>query len=324
VLADEKAGHPDRLPCPVVNVSGGCDGAASRACAPVIRFSRATSHKTTYNGASSATKGWTVSVLPDSYRDRFDGIGRLYGAEALERFAAAHVAVIGLGGVGSWAVEALARSGIGKLTLIDLDDICVSNSNRQLHTLASTVGQSKTATMAARARDIAPGIEVREVEDFITTDNIPEYIGDDLDYVIDAIDSVISKAALIAYCKRHRIRLITIGGAGGQIDPTQVAVRDLAKVQGDPLLAKVRNELRRKHGFSRNPRRKFGVEAVFSTEQLIYPWADGSVCHARPPEQGPQKLDCEGGFGAASFVTGTFAFVAVSRVLQRLARQASS
>ncbi len=261
-------------------------------------------------------------MLSESYWHRFSGIARLYGREVMSHFYQAHVMVIGLGGVGTWAAEALARSGIGHLSLVDLDDICVSNSNRQLHTLASTIGRSKTQVMADRLRDINPELEVRCVEDFISTDNIPEIVTKQIDVVVDAIDSVISKAALIAWCKRRKIKIIVCGGAGGQIDPLAVNVKDLAKVQGDPLLAKVRHELRRNYGFSRNPKRKFSIEAVFSTEQLIYPWADGRVCRSRPPENGPQKLDCSDGFGAASFVTGTFGFVAAARALHYLANRA--
>lgn len=261
------------------------------------------------------------------YQQRFAGIGRLYGVNALEAFNQAHVCVIGIGGVGSWAAEALARSGIGQLTLIDLDDICISNTNRQLHALQSTIGQDKVAVMAARIRDINPDCQVNQVDDFIGTDNMAELLNSGFSYVVDCIDAVKAKTALIAYCKRNKIPLVTIGGAGGQLDPTQIQLSDLSQTVYDPLLAKVRNNLRRDHNYSRNPKRRFGIDAVYSTEQLKYPKADGSVCQAKPEvSEGSSgmRLDCSGGFGAVTVVTASFAFVAVSRVLKKLADKANA
>ncbi|PIP81007.1 MAG: tRNA cyclic N6-threonylcarbamoyladenosine(37) synthase TcdA [Gammaproteobacteria bacterium CG22_combo_CG10-13_8_21_14_all_40_8] len=256
-------------------------------------------------------------MLEPSYINRFNGVAKLYGQAALETYATSHVAVVGIGGVGSWVAEGLARSGIGQITLIDLDDICVSNTNRQIHTLADNIGQSKVAVMAARLRLINPDLIVNEVEDFIDLDNIPTYIQSHLNYVVDAIDSVISKSALIAYCRRHKIPIITIGGAGGQINPGQIRVKDLSRADIDPLLAKVRNELRRKYHFPRNVKRRFYVEAVYSEEQIIYPWPNGELRFARP-KQSVTKLDCADGLGAISFVTGSFAFFAVAQVLKHL------
>lgn len=261
------------------------------------------------------------------YLQRFAGIGRLYGLAALQAFEQTHVCVIGVGGVGSWAAEALARSGIGHITLIDLDDVCISNTNRQLHALQSTIGQDKVAVMAARIRDINPACQVYQVEDFVSSDNLRELLSTEFSYVIDCIDSVKAKTALIVHCKRHKIPLVTIGGAGGQLDPTQIQLADLSQTVYDPLLAKVRNNLRREHNYSRNPKRRFGIDAVYSTEQLKYPKADGSVCQAKPQasEAGQgMRLDCSGGFGAVSVVTASFAFVAVSRVLKKLADKANS
>ncbi|MDX3775185.1 tRNA cyclic N6-threonylcarbamoyladenosine(37) synthase TcdA [Chromatiaceae bacterium AAb-1] len=252
------------------------------------------------------------------YELRFAGIGRLYGPAALDIFRHAHVAVIGIGGVGSWAAEALARSGIGEITLIDLDDVCVSNINRQLHALSSTVGQDKVAVMAERLRQINPDCTVHQVADFIATDNMAQLLGGNIDYVLDAIDSVKAKVALIAYCKRHKIPLITTGGAGGQLDPTRIELADLTQAYNDPLLAKVRNALRRDHQFSRNPKRRFGVDCVFSTEQLRYPQADGTVCQQKPQGEGSMRLDCSGGFGAATVVTASFGLAAVSKLLVKL------
>ncbi|HBS42399.1 MAG TPA: tRNA cyclic N6-threonylcarbamoyladenosine(37) synthase TcdA [Oceanospirillales bacterium] len=261
--------------------------------------------------------------LTSAYLDRFAGIGRLYGAAGLERLHAAHVCVIGIGGVGSWAAEALARSGIGRITLIDMDDICVSNTNRQIHTLGSTVGQLKTDAVAERIRGINPECEVVSHMAFITANNLGELITDDMDYVVDCIDSVKNKAALIAYCKRRKIRIITTGAAGGQTDPTQIQIGDLNKTFNDPLARKVRSLLRREYGFSRNASRNYSVPCVFSTEQLVYPTPQGEVCQTKSfSADDSTRLDCASGFGAATMVTGTFGFVAAGRVVKRLAENA--
>ncbi|GED23027.1 tRNA cyclic N6-threonylcarbamoyladenosine(37) synthase TcdA [Halomonas halmophila] len=255
---------------------------------------------------------------------RFGGIRRLYGAHAAEHFRQAHVVVAGVGGVGSWAVEALARSGIGRLTLIDLDDVCVSNVNRQLHALDGTIGRPKVEVLAERCRAIQPGIEVHADSAFVTPTNLAERLPADADHVIDAIDSVVAKAAMIAWCKRRKLPITVTGAAGGQTDPTRIRTADLTRTEHDPLLAKVRARLRREYGFSRNPRRRFSVECVYSDEQLVYPGADGEVCHTKPGADESTRLDCASGFGAATFVTGTFGFIAVSRTLARLARHSQT
>lgn len=265
-----------------------------------------------------------LSDLSAEYLHRFGGIGRLYGSNALHAFANAHVCVIGIGGVGSWAAEALARSGIGAITLIDLDDICVSNTNRQIHALSSTIGQDKVTVMAARIRDINPECHVECIEDFVSTDNLFALLNRGFSYVIDCIDSIKSKTALIAFCKRNKIPLVTIGGAGGQLDPTLITIGDLAMTTNDPLLAKVRNNLRRDYHYSRNVKRRFGIDAVYSTEQLKYPQPDGSVCGAKSASDGAMRLDCSSGFGAVTVVTASFAFVAVSKVLKKLADKAET
>ncbi len=257
------------------------------------------------------------------YNTRFAGISRLYGPAALAKFQQAHVVVIGIGGVGSWACEALARSGIGQLTLVDLDDVCISNINRQAHALTQTVGQDKVAVMAERILQINPECRVNQVADFIAPDNLASILSAKVDYVLDAIDSVKAKVALIAWCKRHKIPLITTGGAGGQLDPTQIQIADLTQAYNDPLLAKVRNMLRRDYQFTRNPKRRFAVDCVFSTEQLRYPQADGSVCHEKPANSTSMRLDCSGGFGAAMVVTASFGLAAVSRILTKLQQKAA-
>ncbi|CAM4223997.1 tRNA cyclic N6-threonylcarbamoyladenosine(37) synthase TcdA [Vreelandella rituensis] len=263
-------------------------------------------------------------VNSDDYAFRFGGIRRLYGARAFEHFRHAHVVVVGVGGVGSWTVEALARSGIGKLTLIDLDDVCVSNINRQLHALDGTFGRPKVEVLAERCRLIQPGIDVVADTAFVTPTNLAERIPENADHVVDAIDSVIAKAALIAWCKRRKLPITVTGAAGGQTDPTRIRIADLTRTEHDPLLAKVRSRLRRDYGFSRNPKRRFSVECVYSDEQLIYPGSEGEVCLQKPGTGEVTRLDCAEGFGAATFLTGSFGFTAASRVLARLAQKAQA
>ncbi len=155
-------------------------------------------------------------VISDAWRQRFGGTARLYGENALQLFAGAHVCVVGIGGVGCWAAEALARTGIGAITLIDMDDVCVTNTNRQLHALTGNVGQAKAEVMAERIRQINPECRVTVIDDFVTTENVAQYMSAGYDYVIDAIDSVRPKAALIAYCRRYKVPLVTTGGRAGK------------------------------------------------------------------------------------------------------------
>lgn len=247
----------------------------------------------------------------DNFEQRFGGIGRLYTPEGLAKLRQSHICVIGIGGVGSWAVEALARSGIGKITMIDMDDICVTNINRQIHALTSTLATLKTEAMKTRIAEINPECQVEIIDDFISPDNLADYLNRGYDYVIDAIDSVKTKAALIAYCKRNKIRLITTGGAGGQTDPSQIQIADLSKTIQDPLASKVRSLLRKEYHFSQNPKRKFGVDCVFSTQPLIFPKM-GEGCEISA------TMNCANGFGAVTIVTATFAFFAVGRVIDKL------
>ncbi|MGE5651612.1 MAG: tRNA cyclic N6-threonylcarbamoyladenosine(37) synthase TcdA, partial [Bacillota bacterium] len=242
---------------------------------------------------------------------RFGGIARLYGAAALDRFRSAHVCVIGVGGVGSWVVEALARSAIGRVTMIDLDNVAESNVNRQIHALTDTLGMAKVTALAARIAQINPYCEVTEVEDFISEDNLDQMIGvGRYDYVIDAIDNVRAKTALIAYCRMHAIPLITIGGAGGQVDPTRIEIRDLSRTEQEPLLAKVRKRLRASHGFPRGSKNKFGIDAVFSTEPLRFP--ETQSCETGGDQAGGVTgLNCAG-FGSAMVVTASFGLVAAA------------
>ena len=195
--------------------------------------------------------------------------------------------------------------------MIDMDDICVTNINRQIHALTSTVATLKTEAMKTRIAEINPECQVEIIDDFISPDNLADYLNRGYDYVIDAIDSVKTKAALIAYCKRNKIRLITTGGAGGQTDPSQIQIADLSKTIQDPLASKVRSLLRKEYHFSQNPKRKFGVDCVFSTQPLIFPKM-GEGCEISA------TMNCANGFGAVTIVTATFAFFAVGRVIDKL------
>lgn len=255
-----------------------------------------------------------------SFENRFGGVQRLYGDLALDKFRSSHICVVGIGGVGSWVAEALARSGIGEITLIDMDDVCETNINRQIHALDGTVGMPKISVMTDRIGLINPECIVHEESEFISRENTEDLIHDGMDFVVDAIDSVKDKAALLAYCRRNKIPVVSVGGAGGQVDPTMIEVADLSKTFNDPLAAKVRSFLRRHYGFSKSGK-KFGVECVYSKEQLKYPQPDGSVCSTKMISDGQTRLDCDGGFGAATVVTSTFGMVAASRVLNKLAQK---
>lgn len=256
-------------------------------------------------------------MVSDDFSERFGGIRRLYGVEAAELIRHSHFCVVGIGGVGSWVVEALARTGVGAITFIDHDDIALSNTNRQLHTLSSTVERAKSEVMAERVREINPACKVTAIDDLLSESNIARYISGEFDYVIDAIDSIRHKAALLHYCRRNKIPVITTGGAGGITDPTRIQVTDLSRTHNDPLASKVRAKLRSDYGYSRNPKSRFGIDCVFSSEQHKYPKADGSVCQRKPGVAGT-TLDCNLGYGSATFVTASFGFVAVSRALDKL------
>ena len=275
--------------------------------------------------SSQAADTPQLDVNEIDFERRFGGIARLYGAAALQRFMSARVCVIGVGGVGSWVVEAFARSAIGHLTMIDLDNIAESNVNRQIHANSATLGKAKVTALAERIALINPLCVVTEVEDFITPDNVAEMLGNaQFDYVIDAIDNVKAKTALIAYCREHAIPLVTIGAAGGQIDPCKIEIRDLSRTEQEPLLALVRKRLRQNHGFPRGSKSKFGIDAVFSMEALSMPETeecavDTSDENASKNAAGISGLNCAG-FGSSVVVTASFGLAAAGWVLSRLAK----
>ncbi|MGV8922153.1 MAG: tRNA threonylcarbamoyladenosine dehydratase [Thermomonas sp.] len=262
--------------------------------------------------------------MEKTWTDRFAGVERLYGKGTLERLSACHVAVIGIGGVGSWAVEALARSGIGKLTLVDADDLCVSNTNRQLPALEGQYGRTKVEAMAERCRAINPDITLDLQARFLIPANLDDVLGGGFDLVLDACDSFRSKVEAIVYCRRRKQPIITVGSAGGRSDVTQVRVRDLSRTEHDAMLSLIRRKLRGEFNFPKNHDRYFGVPAVYSLENVRYPQADGSVCGIRPKldNDASLKLDCGAGLGAATHVTGAFAFAAVGKALEVLLKPA--
>ncbi len=265
------------------------------------------------------TRDFPENQPPDAndYADRFGGIGRLYGNEAQNRLATAHVCVVGIGGVGSWAVEALARSGIRKLTMIDLDDICVTNVNRQLHALDGQIGRPKVQAMRERVIAIHPTCQVEAREVFFTAANADELLAPGFDYVVDAIDTLDHKCLLLAKCRERNIPVVTCGGAGGKRDPTTVRVADLVRATNDPLLRTVRRTLRREYDFPRAENEPFGITSVFSIENVVYPWSDGQVCEGKEPGA-ETRLNCDAGLGTASFLTGAFGFAAASAVVANL------
>jgi tRNA A37 threonylcarbamoyladenosine dehydratase len=260
---------------------------------------------------------------------RFAGVARLYGEPGLQAFENAHVLIAGLGGVGSWAVEALARSGIGELTLMDFDHIAVSNVNRQLHAIEDNFGKSKSEAMAERVRQINPSIKLNVIDEFLTPDNLDAHLHKNVEnpffVVLDATDDVKMKIALVAYCeardelgrarnaqqsdkKSAVIPVVICGGAGGKLDPSRIKAADLAKTTQDPVLSKIRYSLRKEYGFSSDPKKKLGITAIYSDE----------------PRQGVASggLSCAG-YGSAVTVTATFGFVAAAEVLKLLQKQQS-
>ena len=245
---------------------------------------------------------------------RFAGTQRLFGEDGLARLGNARVAIIGIGGVGSWAVETLARTGIGNLTLIDGDVVVESNINRQIQATDSTLGKPKGLALAERIARINPVWFVEPLQDFVRPENLDALVGNrNFDFVIDAIDSVRDKTALIAYCKEKAIPLVTVGSAGGQMDPTRIDICDLSRTQQEPLLAKVRKRLRSQYGFTRNPKNKFGIDAVYSLEPVKYPG------NAEPgPKENVPGLN-PAGFGTTMAVTAGFGLAAASYVLRRIA-----
>lgn len=240
---------------------------------------------------------------------RFGGLERLYGIAGAQRIRGAHVAVIGIGGVGSWAAEALARSGVGCLTLIDLDHVAESNINRQIHALETTLGQAKVLAMRDRIAQINPDCVVQCIEEFVEPDNWPDLLPAGVDAVIDACDQVRAKTAMAAWALRSKTIFITVGAAGGKRLAHQVDIEDLSKTTHDPLLAQLRYRLRREHGAARDAK-KIGVPCVFSRESVRQPDASCDV-------EGDGTLNCSG-YGSLVSVTATFGQCAAGWVMNEI------
>lgn len=256
-------------------------------------------------------------MLSKEYNQRFEGLARVYGQAALEPLQRAHFCIVGIGGVGSWAAEACARSGIGNITLIDHDDIHISNTNRQLHSLHDTINRSKVEVLRARILAINPECNCDAIDDLVTRGSIEKFDFARFDYVIDAIDHASHKLSLMHHCRRHKIGCVSTGGAGGLTDPTQIEVKDLTLSFNDPLLAKVRSTLRQQLGYSRNPQRRYAMDCVFSSEQPVYPAANGTVSHEKPEMPERTTLDCANGIGSFVGVTACFGFTAVAHAIKK-------
>jgi len=254
----------------------------------------------------------------DDFETRFGGIARLYGKSGLERLRAAHVCVVGIGGVGTWAVEALARSGVGALTLVDLDEVCASNINRQLHALTETVGRAKAEVMAERIRAINPECRVTAEQKFFNAQTSAELLAPKYDFILDAIDSVTNKVLLLVCCREKKLPVISCGGAGGRRELTSVRLGDLSKASHDKLLSEVRRILRKEHHFPAG-HQAMGIPCVYSVEKAVFAQPDGSVCETRVETEDGAKLNCNGGLGSATFVTGAFGFAAAGLVVRKIA-----
>jgi tRNA A37 threonylcarbamoyladenosine dehydratase len=252
------------------------------------------------------------------FETRFGGIARLYGRRGLEKLRAAHVCVVGIGGVGTWAAEAFARSGIGAITLVDLDEVCMTNINRQLHALTETVGRSKVEAMAERIRAINPDCRVTAEQKFFNEQTAEELLATKFDFVLDAIDDVTNKVLLLVRCHKKNLPVIACGGAGGRRELTSVRVGDLSKASHDKLLSEVRRQLRQEHGFPAG-QAAMDLPCVYSVERTVFPQADGSVCEMRADAEDGARLNCNGGLGSATFVTGAFGFAAAGFVVRKIA-----
>ena len=243
------------------------------------------------------------------FNRRFGGVERLYGIKALDRFKNSRVCVIGIGGVGSWAAEALARNAVGQITLIDLDHIAESNINRQIHALSSTLGKSKVLAMKERILEINPMCQVDIIDDFISNDNIEIFIKPHFNVVIDAIDQATIKTTLALHTLREKISLVMTGGAGGRIDPSCIKIADLSLTHGDRLIAKIRHDVKKTLQLKES--QKVGIDVVFSDEVMMRP---DEACEN---DQALTGLHC-GGYGSSVMVTATFGFMTASRALKKL------
>uniref|UniRef100_A0A7S0PJK6 THIF-type NAD/FAD binding fold domain-containing protein n=1 Tax=Leptocylindrus aporus TaxID=1398097 RepID=A0A7S0PJK6_9STRA len=296
--------------------------------------------RTTTNGIHQFTSGFQLfSSLDniagnDEYKMRFGGVGRLFSDNetnnenrVLKRLQSSTVAVIGIGGVGSWTAEALCRSGVGNIILMDLDDICISNSNRQLHATKENIGKMKVEVMKERLLSINPECNITSIMDFVSVDNaygLVKRMMPELSILVDAIDGKKEKTALISACSRLKVPIVTVGGAAGRTDPTKIECDDITKVQEDRLLFWCRKDLRQRYGFPKGPEnfnkkkykpRSWRIWAVYSTE--IQKSAPAS--EQKQADRSSSLRLCDGSLGTSCFVTGSYGFVAASKVVSMIA-----
>ena len=261
----------------------------------------------------------------EDYNLRFGGIARLYGIQGLKNLMKARVLIVGLGGVGSWAAESLARSGVGAITLVDLDDICITNTNRQLPAMTGHYGKLKIQVIKERILSINPQCEVHLIEDFFTAATAPAILDQKYDYVIDAIDSLQNKCVLASMCIEKNLPVLITGGAAGKVDPTQIKIADLGDCLNDSLIFKMRKRLRQEFNFpsgassTSSKKQKFNIMCVYSAEDTVYPTADGSTCNT-PEGETNLKMDCETGMGSVSHLTAVFGFMAAGHVVNTIAK----
>ncbi len=257
------------------------------------------------------------------YDSKFSGISRLYGKAGLNNIKNAHVLIAGLGGVGSWATEAIVRSGVGKITIVDPDDICVTNANRQLHAVEGTYGKFKADVLKERMLLINPELKIEVVKEFLGEKNIADiFTKNNLGvphHVIDGIDSMKHKIAIIIYCRDHKIPMVTVGATAGKWDPTKLKAGDLGDSFNDKLVMRVRKKLRAYYDYPPTEKIHYGIDCVFSIEQAVFPDGQGGICHLTP-EVESKRLDCFTGMGSATFVTGSAGFIAASIVIKNLSQ----
>ena len=253
--------------------------------------------------------------MDSAHLERFAGIGRLYGRAGMERLAGASFLVVGLGGVGSWTAEALARSGVGHLALVDGDSVCVSNTNRQLHAVVGNVGKAKTTAVAERARAIHPAIRVTEHARVLSRVNPHEVLADFSGVVIDAMDALSPKCGLIAEAVNRKLPVVTVGGCAGRMDGTRLKITDLRDSRDDPLMMLVRKRLRQNFDFPRG-KTPFGVSSVWSDEPFTQPTDCEGLPGGELPEGEDLRPNCEWGYGTAAHVAGAFGLAAAGEALR--------
>lgn len=262
-----------------------------------------------------------MTPTPGSYEHRFSGLQRLYGKSRHSKLKHAHICVVGIGGVGSWVVEALARSGIQEITMIDWDDLCYTNINRQIHAMDGTIGKAKIDIMSERIKAINPECNIHAIREYFSPDNAEILLSNTFQGVIDAIDVLTPKCHLLAGCRRLKIPIVAMGAAGGMVDPTLIKVADLNKSYQDPLLAQVRKKLKRDYNFPSKENARFKIPCIFSSEHKTIPKPEEIDCALDDLDKSSKNLGCDYGYGSATFVTGSMAFFAVAHLFKMLLRK---